>query len=40
MMFADPATEDYADFVGLSDRSIGVEESLAEVVQRCSPTED
>ena len=33
MMFADPATEDRADFVGLSDRSIGIEQSFAEVVQ-------
>jgi len=36
MMFADPATEDHADFVGLSDRSIGIEQSLAEVVQCCT----
>ena len=39
-MFADPTTEDHSDFVGLSDRSIGIEQSLAEVVQRCTTTED
>ena len=40
MMFADPATEDDADFVGLSNRPIGIEQSLAEVVQGCATTED
>jgi methylmalonyl-CoA mutase cobalamin-binding subunit len=40
MMFADSATEDHADFVGLSDLSIGIEQSFAEVVQGCATTED
>jgi hypothetical protein len=40
MMFADPATEDHADFVGLFDRSIDIEQSLAEVVQCCTTTEN
>ena len=40
MMFANPAAEDHADFVGLSDRSISIEQSLAEVVQCCTTTED
>ena len=40
MMFADPATENYADFVGLSDRSIGVEQPLAEIVQRRAAMKD
>jgi hypothetical protein len=39
-MFADPAAEDHADFVGLSDRSIGIEQSLSEVIQCCTTTED
>ena len=40
MMFADPAPEDHGDLVGLSDRSIGVEQPLAEIVQRRAAMKD
>jgi hypothetical protein len=40
MMLADSATEDHADFVGLPDRSVGIEQSLAEAIQYCTTTED
>jgi hypothetical protein len=38
MMFADPATEDHGDLVGLADRSIGIEQPL--LVQRRAAMED
>ena len=40
IMLADPAPEDHRDFVGLSDRAIGVEQALAEFVQRGAAPED
>lgn len=40
MMFADPAPEDHGDLVGLSDRSIGVKQPLAEIVQRRAAMKD
>jgi hypothetical protein len=40
MMFADPATEDHGDLVGLADRSIGIEQALPKLVQRRAAMED
>ena len=40
MMFADPATEDHGDLVGLADRSIGIEQPLPKLVQRRAAMED
>ena len=40
IMLADPAAEDHGDLVGLSDRAIGVEQALAEFVQRRAAPED
>ena len=40
IMLGDLATEDHGDLVGLSDRSIGIEQALAEVVQGRATMED
>ena len=40
MVPADLAAEDHCDFVGLSDCSIGVEQSFTEIVQRRPAMED
>jgi len=40
MMFADPATEDDGDLVGLADCSISIKQPLPEAVQRCPATKD
>ena len=39
-MLADPAAEDRCDLIRLSDRAIGVEQALAEFVQRGAAPED
>src|SRR5258708_3388884 len=40
MMFADPATEDDGDLVGLADCSISIKQPLPEAVQRCPRTKE
>src|SRR5215207_1470056 len=40
VVLADPAPEDNRDLVGSSDRAIGVEQTLAELVQRRAAPED
>ena len=40
MMFADPATEDDGDLIGLADCSSGIEQPFPEVVQRRAAAKD
>ena len=40
VIFSDLAAEDHGDFLGLSDRAIGIQQSLAELIQRCPPVKD
>jgi hypothetical protein len=40
MLFGDFATEDESDLVGLADRAVGVEQTLAQLVEGGPPTEN
>ena len=40
MLFGDLATEDDGDLVGLADRAVGVEQTLAQLVEGGPPTKD
>jgi hypothetical protein len=33
VLFSDLATEDHGDFVGLADRTVSIQQSLAELIQ-------
>ena len=40
VVFADPAAEDHGDLVRLTDRSVGIEHPLSEVVERGAAMKD
>ena len=40
MVFGDLATEDHGDFFGLADGAVGIQQSLAELIQRCPAVKD
>ena len=40
VIFGDFATEDHGDFLGLSDGAVGIQQSVAELIQCRSPVKD
>src|SRR6202007_3108176 len=40
VLLSDLATEDYGDLVGLADRTVSIQQSLAELIQCGSPVKD
>ena len=40
VLLGDLATEDHGDLLGLTDSAIGIQQSLAELIQRGSPMKD